>query len=289
MGTLKSLSRTAACAIFAGLILFLGASVAEASAPAPKCGGLNENVCTTAAAKYEKNSCPKGAFFDPRNGGECWDCPSGTHRTIFPVNEGKACERCASSDFHKAKYLGKTKTPKPSGAFFDPRKGGEWWKCPKDRPRRTAYAVTDSKACATKNILGEKLSRAEFLGKVDNPKPKGAFTDPRNGGEYWTCEGSNRTVFAVTDGKACEKITKAALMKAEFKGKFGWTRVRSSIRVTAASAGRARPTTSATPTRSPTRRPAPSISARPAIAATSTSAASATRRASAARKTSAPA
>ena len=62
MGTLKSLSRTAACAIFAGLILFLGASVAEASAPAPKCGGLNENVCTTAAAKYEKNSCPKGAF-----------------------------------------------------------------------------------------------------------------------------------------------------------------------------------------------------------------------------------
>ena len=137
------------------------------------------------------------------------------------MNEGKACERRASSDFHKAKYLGKTKTPKPSGAFFDPRKGGEWWKCPKDRPRRTAYAVTDSKACATKNILGEKLSRAEFLGKVDNPKPKGAFTDPRNGGEYWTCEGSNRTVFAVTDGKACEKITKAALMKAEFKGKFG--------------------------------------------------------------------
>ena len=50
---------------------------------------------------------------------------------------------CATS---KATYKGKVKTPKPKGAFFDPRKGGEWWKCPSNRPRRTAYAVTDKRA-----------------------------------------------------------------------------------------------------------------------------------------------
>ncbi len=224
MGNLTHFSRGALGMLFAALIAIFATTGAQAAAPAPKCGGLNEKVCTTAAAAFEKTACPKGSFFDPRKGGECWDCPSGTHRTIFPVNEGKACERRASSDFHKAKYLGKTKTPKPSGAFYDPRKGGEWWKCPSNRPRRTAYAVTDKRACATKKILGEKLSRAEFKGKVNNPRPNGAFADPRNGGEYWTCEGSNRTVFPVNSGKACEKITKAAWMKAEYKGKFGCTK-----------------------------------------------------------------
>ena len=221
MKILSRISKITAAATFAVLFLSFAAGGAQAQAPAPKCGELNGKVCTTAAAQFEKTACPKGSFFDPRKGGECWDCPSGTHRTIFPVNEGKACERRASSDFHKAKYLGKVKTPKPSGAFFDPRKGGEWWKCPSNRPRRTAYAVTDKRACATKNIIGEKLAHAEFKGKVDNPKPSGAFADPRNGGEYWTCEGSNRTVFSVTSDKACEKITKASLMKAEYKGKFG--------------------------------------------------------------------
>jgi len=216
-----TLAGPAAAIVIAGLLTAIPMGANTAQAAAPKCGGLNEKHCTTATASYVDKPCPKGSFFDPRKGGECWDCPSGTHRTIFPVNEGKACERRASSDFHKAKYLGKVKTSKPKGAFYDPRKGGEWWKCPSNRPRRTAYAVTDKKACATKRIIGEKLSRAEFKGKVNNPRPKGAFTDPHNGGEYWTCEGSNRTVFSVTSGKACEKITKAAWMKAAYKGKFG--------------------------------------------------------------------
>ena len=104
----------------------------------------------------------------------------------------------------KATYKGKVKTPKPKGAFFDPRKGGEWWKCPSNRPRRTAYAVTDKRACATKNIIGEKLSNATFMGKVTNPKPKGAFLDPRKGGEYWSCpSGYIRNLNPVTHSAAC--------------------------------------------------------------------------------------
>lgn len=104
----------------------------------------------------------------------------------------------------KATYRGKVKKSKPSGAFYDPRKGGEWWKCPSNRPRRTAYSVTSKKACATKRIIGEKLSRAEFKGKVNNSKPSGAFVDPRKGGEYWSCpKGYIRNLNPVTHSAAC--------------------------------------------------------------------------------------
>jgi len=45
------------------------------------------------------------------------------------------------------------------------------------------------------------ISAAKYLGKVN---PGGAFWDPRNGGEWWSCEGWRRTVFPVNGGKACE-------------------------------------------------------------------------------------
>lgn len=105
----------------------------------------------------------------------------------------------------RAWYLGKIKRSKPSSrAFYDPRNGGEWWECPSNRPRRTLYAVTDSRACATKNILGEKLSHAKSFGKVMHLKPHGAFIDIRKGGEYWRCPtGFWRNLNAVTDHAAC--------------------------------------------------------------------------------------
>ncbi len=113
------------------------------------------------------------------------------------VNQNK----CSTS---KATYRGKVNKSKPKGAFFDPRKGGEWWKCPSNRPRRTAYAVTDKRACATKRIFGEKLSRAEYKGKTKNKKPSGAFFDPRKGGEYWSCpRGYIRNLNPVTHKSAC--------------------------------------------------------------------------------------
>jgi len=47
------------------------------------------------AAKYRGKParlCPKGSFFDPRKGGECWSCPSShKHRTVNAVTSGKAC------------------------------------------------------------------------------------------------------------------------------------------------------------------------------------------------------
>ena len=98
-------------------------------------------------AKATKSSvrpfCPSGSFFDLRNGGECWSCPAGTNRTIFPVTNNNACKKPGWSSWSKAAFRGKAKTPQPKDAFYDPRQGGEWWKCPGNRPRRTLYAVTD--------------------------------------------------------------------------------------------------------------------------------------------------
>lgn len=181
------------------------------------------SIATPAQATYSKATnhgqilCAKGQIFDPRGGGQCWTCPAGTHRTIFPVHKAKACERRASSSWKKASFKGKRKVAKPSGAFFDPRKGGEWWRCPKGYPRRTAYAVTDRRACATKRLFGEKLTKAQFVSKTTRAKPAGAFFDPRKGGEYWSCpRGYKRTVLAVTSAKACQRVTKASLTRAKF-------------------------------------------------------------------------
>ncbi len=177
-------------------------------------------------AKATKSSvkpfCPSGSFFDLRNGGECWSCPAGTNRTIFPVTNNNACKKPGWSGWSKAVFRGKAKTPQPKGAFYDMRGGGEWWKCPGNRPRRTLYAVTDARACATKNIIGEKLAHAQYLGKVHNPKPNDAFYDLRGGGEYWSCpRGYNRTIFPVTAGNACEQHHPAIDFSARYVSKFG--------------------------------------------------------------------
>ncbi len=107
--------------------------------------------------------------------------------------------------FSRAWYLGKVKRKKPSThAFFDPRKGGEWWECPSNRPRRTLLNVTHKRACATHKVIGEKLSHAKYLGKTKHKKPSGAFVNPRKGGEYWRCPtGFSRNLNAVTAKAAC--------------------------------------------------------------------------------------
>lgn len=152
----------------------------------------------------------------------CYSCPVGYKRSLNPNIKAKdACVKvtAARGDVSKAKFVDKRTKPKPKGAFFDLRNGGEWWKCPDNRPRRTAYAVTHKYACATKNIVGEKLSKAEFKGKVKNPKPAGTFYDPRKGGEFWSCPaGYKRTLSAVTSKDACKKET---VKNATLRGAWG--------------------------------------------------------------------
>ena len=185
--------------------------------------GIGHANAKFSKAKYHgKALCTTGAFLDPRNGGECWSCPKKTNWTVFSVTSTKACETPKDS-WAKAKYRGKVKNTKPKGSFRDARKGGEYWSCPKKYPRRTAYGVTNKRACATKRIIGEKLSKAKYRGKVKNKKPSGAFRDPRKGGQYWSCpKGYGRSVFAVTAGNACHKVNKkTSFLKASYQKKFG--------------------------------------------------------------------
>ena len=178
------------------------------------------------ASKYPAGK-GQGTAFRHQLTKSCYSCPAGYKRSLNPsIKAGDACVKAtaARSSWSKAAYKGKKKMAKPSGAFHDPRKGGEWWKCPNNRPRRTAYAVTHKHACATKSLWpNEKLARAKFLGKVNRSTPKGAFYDPRKGGEFWACPaGFKRTIFAVTAKNACEKVTAARTQRAKAKSRGAW-------------------------------------------------------------------
>jgi hypothetical protein len=110
-------------------------------------------------------ACPAGSFIDlrlddPSKGAECWRCPEGTVRTLEAVTSPRACTQPSSTTFDDAKFEHSWTCDGSKREFYDPRKGGECWSCPKNRPRRTAYAVTSKKACATKELIGEKLSEA---------------------------------------------------------------------------------------------------------------------------------
>lgn len=64
----------------------------------PDCGGDGQIICTTKpayrAGKAAKLGCPgKNLHFSPRNGGECWSCPSGYKRTLNFITSKKACLR----------------------------------------------------------------------------------------------------------------------------------------------------------------------------------------------------
>ncbi len=46
----------------------------------------------TRARLYGAVGCRRPGFFDPRKGGQCWTCPAGFKRTVWPVTSKKACK-----------------------------------------------------------------------------------------------------------------------------------------------------------------------------------------------------
>jgi len=168
------------------------------------CGGVDQRgnlqePCGFDRAKFESKAvgkCPKGSFFDIGTW-SCFSCPKGFNRNARPVTSPKACDKPIPGSTTKAVFLGKVSCP--SGAFLDPRNGGECWQCPSGYGR-TAAAVNQWNACGK---VGKKAVSAEFKGKACNAE--GAFRDPRNGGECWKCpEDHLRTAAAVTAGNACQ-------------------------------------------------------------------------------------
>lgn len=151
--------------------------------------------------------CGGGSFFDPINGGSCWSCPDGTRRTVFPVNQAKACESPGGQTFSRASDRGAPtsaspflpKTQCPGGAFLDVGRG-RCYSCPSGA-KRTLEAVTSERACVSSTQAS--FQSARNAGKAGCAA--GSFFDPINGGTCWACpSGSKRTAFPVNGDKACE-------------------------------------------------------------------------------------
>lgn len=174
------------------------------------CGGEGQKACDFAKATSHGNArvvCKKGEFFDPRNGGECWSCPSGYERSFLPVTDESACIKKPSISYRNAtkkrkiERIGQTCS---KGQFWDVIGGdgalGACYSCPSGY-RRTPARVTSDKACA--KPAGEAVAKATRKGQL--LCPKGQFFDPRNGGECWSCPNSyNRSAHVpVTDTQAC--------------------------------------------------------------------------------------
>ncbi len=106
---------------------------------------------------YKLNlSCPSG-FYDPIYGGTCWKCPDDTDskggwiRSATGITGDDACWRVPKEQLVSATKVKKTAWAWEcsSGSFWDPYDWGGCWTCPADNPRRTAYPVYGSNACAT--------------------------------------------------------------------------------------------------------------------------------------------
>lgn len=135
----------------------------------------------------KQKKCPKNSFFDPRNGGECWQCPAGFGRTAAAVTEWNACGKALA----KGRAAELVALACPRGTFADARNGGECWACP-DGFLRSAAAVTGLNACYRDEML--QPAKAVDGGIC----PKGTFFDPIRNGSCWSCpKDSVRTVFQI--------------------------------------------------------------------------------------------
>lgn len=144
-----------------------------------------------------KATCPSGSVYDPRNGGECWSCPSGYGRTAAAVDKWNACGMIGRKAV-SAQFKGKIC---PDGAFLDKRQGGECWSCPEDY-NRTANAVTSANACIITLDFKPAIKESALTCEP------GEIFDFVDGGTCWKCaEGETRTMNGVKGAKACRNKT----------------------------------------------------------------------------------
>jgi len=102
---------------------------------------------------YKLNMSCSDGFYDPIWGGSCWKCPAGDGwiRSANNIQNDDACWRVPKETTAGAQRVKNTPWAWDcsSGSFWDGYDGGACWKCPDAQPRRTAYAVWDSRACAS--------------------------------------------------------------------------------------------------------------------------------------------
>lgn len=144
-----------------------------------------------ATSKGNHNRCPRDTFHDPRNGGECWKCPSGYDRTLAAVDAFNACGKAFASPV-TAIFVSSVC---PTGTFPDPN--GKCYQCPEGF-RRTAAAVTAHNACFRNERLEPANKEAALTCEA------GQHFDFIDGGTCWSCpERSTRSVSSVKSNEAC--------------------------------------------------------------------------------------
>jgi hypothetical protein len=157
-----------------------------------------------AKRRGKPQGCPKGTFFDLRKGGECWSCPKGWNRTIFPVDGDKACVKPARNLKRKGRKKKKGKgvlgTACPKGQFFN-LKNKTCYKCDKGWRHNPLFPATKSGVCykTVKARHGKATRHNHFL------CPEGQFYDIGLA-TCWSCpKGFNRTAENVQSAHACLK------------------------------------------------------------------------------------
>lgn len=154
--------------------------------------------------------CPPGSFYDPQNSGECWQCPSGYNRTIFPVSAANACEAVLPATFSPASRQGRHGCE--PGDITDPRNGGECWQCPSGLVR-TWSPVNGSNACGKPGEIFDKKQPATFIKNVGCSA--GEFPDID---WCWTCPGGSDRAIAthIESNQACVVPARTEVQRATF-------------------------------------------------------------------------
>ena len=177
-----------------------------------------EGFTTFAAAKRleaNKSRCPSGSFFDIGKG-SCWTCPSGTKRTVFAVDGGKACERITPKQKRKAKYVYKVESllKKCKKGTFANAGSRSCYTCPKGWKHDPSKRVKTNGVCyKPRKVTHKPASETRDV----SLSCKRGFFDPIDNGSCWTCPADHvRQVSSVKDPKACMKVQKPKFTRATF-------------------------------------------------------------------------
>jgi hypothetical protein len=157
------------------------------------------------SATLRGTACPKGSFFDPTRGGECWTCPTDYKRSTAPVEWKDACVKPADKKFastsKKGSATGLLKANCPAGQFA---KQGSCYACPSGY-KRTLNGLESDKACF--QDVKREISKATVVKQAacEPGEIRDKLRDPKHGGECWTCPtAAARTVYPVNGPQACQ-------------------------------------------------------------------------------------
>lgn len=152
----------------------------------------------TKAVYHGKAFCPKGTHFSARKGGQCWDCPSGTKRTLLPITGKKACKKKSRKLYKRAASIKKDKKACKNAGLIWRKK--QCWSCAGGY-KRSLSGITSAKACVRK--IKAKHYKAKYV--QDFGCGIGLYMSIKKFGQCFKCPAGHkfRTINKLTGPKAC--------------------------------------------------------------------------------------